>query len=59
MKLINQLFSVIGYLVVMLLVALVDELVGTHINLWILYFIPIGLATWNLGRKTGLCFTAL
>lgn len=59
MKFVNQHCSVIGYLVVMLLIALLDGLAGIHINPWIVYFIPIGLATWNLGRKTGLCFTAI
>jgi hypothetical protein len=59
MKFVNRYFSVITYLVFMLLTVLVDGLAGTHINLWIVYFIPIGLATWNLGRNTGLWFTVI
>lgn len=42
------------YLVVMLFIAWIDVMVGKQINLWILYGIPIGLATWRLGMLPGL-----
>ena len=42
------------YLVVMLIIALIDVAVGIQITLWVLYGIPVGLATWNLGRASGL-----
>jgi hypothetical protein len=59
MKLVNRYFSVLTYLLAMLLIAVVDGWLGIRINLWLLYFIPIGLATWNLGLKAGLCFIAV
>jgi hypothetical protein len=43
----------------MLLIALLDGLTDMRISLWVLYFIPIGLGTWNLGRNTGFCLTAV
>ena len=51
--------SFIFYLVVMLIIAVIDVVVmGPQITLWILYCIPIGLATWNLGRARGLLLAA-
>ena len=38
----------------MLIIALIDIAVGIQITLWVLYGIPVGLATWNLGRASGL-----
>ena len=54
MKFINRHTSMILYLVVMLIIALIDVVVGIQITLWVLYSIPVGLATWNLGRASGL-----
>ena len=54
MKFINRHASFILYLVVMLIIALIDVIVGIQITLWVLYSIPVGLATWNLGRASGL-----
>ena len=54
MKFINRHTSFILYLVVMLIIELIDVAVGIQITLWVLYSIPIGLATWNLGTASGL-----
>ena len=35
-------------------VSVLDVLAGKQVNLWALYGILIGLATWNLGRFPGL-----
>ena len=60
MTFVNRHSSFIFYLLVMLIIALVDGVVmGTQITLWILYGIPVGLATWNLGRACGLLLAAV
>lgn len=59
MNLINRHFSAICYLLTMFLIMLIDGMTGIYVSLWILYFIPVGLATWNLGRGAGLCMAAV
>ncbi len=60
MKFVNRHASFIFYLLVMLIICLIDGvLMGSQINLWILYGIPVGLATWNLGRAPGLLLAAM
>ena len=60
MKFVSRHSSFLFYLLVMLILSLIDGTVaGTHINLWILYGIPVGLATWNLGRACGLLLAAV
>lgn len=58
MKFVNRYSSFILYLLAMLFIVLLHRMAGTPINLWILYGIPIGLATWNLGRSSG-CWLAV
>lgn len=53
MKFMNRHSSFASYLVAMLVIALIDVAVGIEINLWFFYGIPIGLATWNLGKVPG------
>ena len=52
-------FSMFCYVLLMLLTAVVDASLGIYISLWIVYLIPIGLATWNLGAKPGICLTGI
>jgi hypothetical protein len=59
MKLVSRHFSAICYLLIMFLIMLIDGMTGIYVSLWILYFIPVGLATWNLGRGAGLCMAAV
>ena len=59
MKFVSRYSSFILYVVVMLFIALIDVVVGIHINLWLLYGIPVGLATWNLGRAPGFVLAAI
>ena len=58
MKFIKHHFSFILYGVLMLLIALLDVVTGAQINVWILYAIPIGMVTWNLGQRPGLVMAA-
>jgi glycosyltransferase involved in cell wall biosynthesis len=51
--------TVIFYLLAMLLVAALDAQAGAQVNLWVLYGVPIGLATWHLGRRMGVLLTLL
>ena len=51
--------TAIFYAALMLCVALADVAVGIHINLWVLFLVPVALATWNLGIKTGWAFLVL
>ena len=60
MKFVSQHSSFIFYLLAMLVIALVDGVVvGPQITLWILYGIPVGLATWTLGRARGMLLAAV
>ena len=58
MKLFQRYASVTAYALVMLAMAVGDVLTGIYVSFWVLYFLPIGLATWNLGPKTGAMFAA-
>lgn len=51
--------SFIFYTLWALVVAVLDVWAGTQVNLWVLYCLPIGLATWNLGRKPGCALAVL
>lgn len=46
-------FSFIFYLLLMLLIEMIDVWSGKEVNLWVLYCIPICMATWNLGIRSG------
>ena len=59
MQFVKRYFSFFCYVLLMLLSAVVDESLGIYISLWIVYLIPIGLATWNLGAKPGICLTGI
>lgn len=43
----------------MLLVVWLDAQAGDQVNLWVLYGVPIGLATWHLGRRMGVLLMLL
>lgn len=51
--------SFVFYLLLMLITEVFDVLSGKQVNLWVLYCIPMGLATWNLGIRAGLVFALL
>ena len=51
--------SVIAYAGLMLAIALFDSMTGIYFSAWVLYFVPVGLATWNLGVRKGLAFAGL
>lgn len=59
MQFVKRYFSVFCYVLLMLLTAVVDASLGIYISLWIVYLIPIGLATWNLGAKPGICLIGI
>ena len=59
MKCLDRYASVMGYILVMLALALGDELNGIYFSFWALYFVPIGFATWNFGVRTGSAFAVL
>lgn len=52
-------FSFLFYFLLTLLVKMIDVWSGKQINLWVLYCIPISMATWNLGIRAGLVFALL
>jgi hypothetical protein len=41
-------------LVATLLIAVLDYLTGTEFSFFVFYFIPVGIASWGLGRRAGL-----
>ena len=45
--------SFILYFLLMFLIEIIDVWSGKEINLWVLYCIPICMATWNLGIRAG------
>jgi hypothetical protein len=51
--------SMFIYILVMLVIALGDWLTGIHFSFWALYFIPVGLAAWNLGFRHGCALAVL
>lgn len=51
--------SFIFYFLQTLLVEVIDVWSGKQVNLWVLYCIPISMATWNLGIRPGLVFALL
>lgn len=53
MRFVDQHASVMSYTAIMLCITLLDVLTGNQLSIWVLYFLPIGLATWNLGFKKG------
>ena len=59
MKFFTRHASFFVYALTMLFIAVLDVWAGTEVNLWLLYYIPIGLATWNLGKKPGMLFAVL
>lgn len=59
MKLLTRHASFILYALMMLVIAVLDLWAGTQVNLWVLYFIFIGLASWNLGQRAGVTTTVL
>lgn len=59
MKFFDRHASAMVYAVVMLCMALGDGLTDVHFSFWVLYFLPIGLATWNLGPRKGGGFAVL
>ena len=59
MKLFRRHATAIFYVALILCIAAADVAVGIRINLWLLYMVPMGLATWNLGIKTGWAFFGL
>lgn len=59
MRFVDQHASVISYTAIMLCITLLDVLTGSQLSIWVLYFLPIGLATWNLGVKKGYAFAML
>ena len=51
--------SFIFYFLLTLIVEMIDVWSGKHVNLWVLYCIPISMATWNLGIRPGFLFALL
>ena len=45
--------SLFSYLLLLLAVVGLNLTTEAGINLWVLCFLPIGLATWNLGGRSG------
>lgn len=58
MKLFTHHASFIFYALMILVIAVLDALAGTQVNLW-LFGVPIGLAAWNLGCRSGTLLAAL
>ena len=59
MKFFSKHASVISYAGLMLAIALFDSMIGIYFSAWVLYFVPVGLAAWNLGARKGLAFAGL
>lgn len=53
-----RVLSLIGYALIMAACALLDVMVGVEISPWVLYLLPIGLATWNFGQPMGHALSA-
>jgi hypothetical protein len=49
----------LAYLLLLLVVLGLNTVSASGINFWALCFVPICLATWNLGGKTGSLFVAI
>lgn len=50
---IRSLRAGLGYLALLLAVLSLNLVSSSGFNFWVLCFVPIGLATWNLGGKAG------
>lgn len=50
---VNRHSSFLFYLLMLPLIAWLDLWTGREVNLWLLYCIPMSLATWNLGLRQG------
>ena len=59
MSLTDQFRPLPAYVLVMVVFALLDARLGADISLWVLFLLPIGWATWNLGQAAGFALVAL
>ncbi len=48
-----------AYVLTMLVLALLDAKLGVEISLWVLFLLPIGWASWNLGQGAGFALVVL
>lgn len=46
--------ALLSYIAAAAAVAVLDYATSVTMTFWVLYLLPIGLATWNLGRSRGL-----
>jgi hypothetical protein len=51
--------KLVAYGLCTLVIGALDVWVHAGISLWVLYLFPLGLATWNLGLRWGLCIAGL
>ena len=59
MPLTDQFRPLLSYVLAMLVFALLDARLGADISLWVLFLLPIGWATWNLGQAAGFVLVVL
>lgn len=55
----DQIRPLPAYVLTMLVIALLDARLGMEISLWLLFLLPIGWASWNLGQGAGFTLVVL